>query len=374
MWEMENEHDRFGTPMALMLLPMYTNGCMSSMEGLYFESTPNVPYHFLNQTLLSKKPSAAMRDLPYGSLNVSTGVDRLVQMGVGYYLTISPEAQEQAENEPRLQKLASTKADLEDPSSARTWILYEVYGAAEVTPLLFEPNVITDPGSIERRREEGKESSTLSAREAWIENQLEWYAKQSSLGIPVAADGPKEWPRIENASEDLVQNAIEDPARVARIGYGDNRISFRVENPGSPVIVHEGYFPNWKVEGAQGPYRISPSQMAVIPTTNEVTLYYGRTWVDYAGWFMTIVGLLGALAMWRIDRKMPPLRFARPLGVAKTEVQSEGLQNPIVSQESRDRRGAVEREGTQLPAGDQPTQNADVQPDTSSRKPGPPAE
>ncbi len=38
MWEYEPELDRFGTPMALMLLPMWTHGCIDSMEGLFFES------------------------------------------------------------------------------------------------------------------------------------------------------------------------------------------------------------------------------------------------------------------------------------------------------------------------------------------------
>ncbi|MGH9269285.1 MAG: 6-pyruvoyl-tetrahydropterin synthase-related protein, partial [Acidimicrobiales bacterium] len=38
MWEYEPEQNRYGTPMALMLLPYWTGGCIGSMEGLYFES------------------------------------------------------------------------------------------------------------------------------------------------------------------------------------------------------------------------------------------------------------------------------------------------------------------------------------------------
>jgi hypothetical protein len=34
MWEYEPELVRYGTPMALMLLPHWTHGCIGSMEGL----------------------------------------------------------------------------------------------------------------------------------------------------------------------------------------------------------------------------------------------------------------------------------------------------------------------------------------------------
>ncbi len=53
MWEYSSELDRYGTPMALMLLPHWTDGCIGSMEGLYFEASTTTPYHFINQDELS---------------------------------------------------------------------------------------------------------------------------------------------------------------------------------------------------------------------------------------------------------------------------------------------------------------------------------
>jgi hypothetical protein len=54
MWEYEGDLQRFGTPMALMLLPYFTDGCIGSMEGLYFEASSTTPFHFLNQSALSE--------------------------------------------------------------------------------------------------------------------------------------------------------------------------------------------------------------------------------------------------------------------------------------------------------------------------------
>ena len=60
MWEYSSDLNNYGTPMALMLLPFWTNECIGSMEGLYFEASATTPYHFLNQSELST--SAVRRD------------------------------------------------------------------------------------------------------------------------------------------------------------------------------------------------------------------------------------------------------------------------------------------------------------------------
>ena len=91
-WEYEEELDRYGTPMALMLLPHWTDGCIGSMEGLYFEASATTPFHFLTQVELSTAPSAAQRDLPYGSFDIDRGVHHLQMMGVRYYMATSDKA------------------------------------------------------------------------------------------------------------------------------------------------------------------------------------------------------------------------------------------------------------------------------------------
>jgi hypothetical protein len=94
MWEHEEQHDRYGTPMALMLLPFWTDGCIGSMEGLYFEASTTTPYHFLNQDELSYAPSNAQRDLPYDpgppdQAEFDEGVAHLQMTGVRYYMAIN---------------------------------------------------------------------------------------------------------------------------------------------------------------------------------------------------------------------------------------------------------------------------------------------
>ncbi len=300
MWEFESDLNRFGTTMALQLLPKYTNGCMGSMEGLFFESSPTVPYHFLAASELSKAPSNPMRDIPYRGLDVANGVTKLQLMGVKYYLALSPEAQFQADGEPRLRRVGSVPAADSKEGESREWIAYSVADADIVAPLEYLPNVMTAPKEIKERRNPKKPDSPLSDREAWLENQLKWLDNPENLTTPLAAEGPKEWPRIANADTAVERQKVETSVVVTRIGSDDDNISFHVDQTGVPVVVKASYFPNWKVKGAKGPYRISPNQMAVIPTTNDVTLYYGRNWADWLGFMMTVTGLA---SLWWLRRR-----------------------------------------------------------------------
>src|SRR5439155_16298869 len=120
-WEYESNLDRYGTPMALMLLPYWTNGCIDSMEGLYFESSATTPYHFLNAAELSKAPSNPERNLPYKTLDVAAGVKHLQLMGVRYYMAFSPDALAQAHANPDLKLVAASKP----------WEIFEVKDSAE---------------------------------------------------------------------------------------------------------------------------------------------------------------------------------------------------------------------------------------------------
>jgi hypothetical protein len=286
-WEYESGQDRFGTPMALMLLPFWTDGCIGSMEGLYFESSASVPYHFMNAAELSKAPSNPQRDLPYTGLDVARGIEHLKMMGTRYYLAFSPEATAQADAHPDLTLVGVTGA----------WKAYEVRGAEIVSPLGFRPAVITGGGKGERE---------------WMAVMTDWYQAFTGDEVFLAASGPKEWERVEInevATEEKTIGAnveIEpaarlplDPVQVSGIRTSDNRITFDVDRTGVPVLVKASYFPNWKVSGASGPYRVSPNLMVVIPDSEHVSLYYGRTPVDYLGYLLSIIGIGLAVAWWR---------------------------------------------------------------------------
>ena len=128
MWEYENDRlDTYGTPMAPMLLPFWTDGCIGSMEGLYFEASATTPYHFLNQRALSANCSCAQRDLPYGTgFDIDLGVQQLQLMGVRYYLAFTDAAVAAAGDAPRPHR---------DRRPTTSWHVYLVADSDLVVPL-----------------------------------------------------------------------------------------------------------------------------------------------------------------------------------------------------------------------------------------------
>jgi hypothetical protein len=81
-------------------------------------------------------------------------------------------------------------------------------------------------------------------------------------------------------------------------------MTFTVDEPGKPVLVKTSYFPNWNADGAEGPFRVAPNLMVVVPTQTDVSLTYGRSWVE---WFALAVSLVGVgLVIALLWRGAPP--------------------------------------------------------------------
>ncbi len=305
MWEYEPELDAMGTPMALMLLPYWTDSCIGSSEGLYFESSPTTAAHFMKAGSVSKTPSNPQRGLPYTPLDLkNVGIPRMQMMGDRYYMAISPEAQAQADADQRLVPVAQSQPHqvrYTDGVQERTWKVYEVQGSAVVEPLRTDPVVATGVPDSEG---------------AWKSLAMKgWFADPAHDDVLLASDGPASWARVAappaqpddaDASErfrrlgaevELPRQEIDRTASVSGVHIGNSSLKFDVDQVGVPVLVKVSYFPNWKVKGAHGPYRVTPNFMVVIPTSNHVEMSYGYTWAEGLGWALTLIGLAGAVVL-----------------------------------------------------------------------------
>jgi hypothetical protein len=291
MWEYEKDLDRYGTPMALMLLPFWTEGCIGSMEGLYFETSTTTPYHFLMQDQLSAAPSNAQRDLPYVAgaptqAEFDKGVANLQLFGVRYYLATSDDMKAFADEAPELSEVATSGP----------WTIYEVADVALVEGLAANPVVV-----------EGSEVGG----EVWLDLAVEWFIDPAARDLFAAADGPDGWPRVTMADAlDGLTSGAEPwgpdqpvvPVTVSGIETDTDRVSFNVDRTGVPVLVRTSYFPNWEVSGAEGPWRVTPNLMVVVPTERQVTLTYGTSGPELLGWILTGVGVVLLVVLWRWGR------------------------------------------------------------------------
>jgi len=309
MWEYSAAEQRFGTPEALMDLAYFTGGCIDSMEGMLFESSATTPYHFLNQAELSTAPSDPMLGLPYGPVDIPLGIEHLQLLGVRYFMAFSPEVVTAAEADPSLRLVASSgpwRSPYGSQFLTTTWDVFEVLDAPLVSPLKDLPAVLTGVGQ--------GQSGWLAPSEAWYDDPSRW-------DVELAAGGPSSWPRV--ASGQRTPTVAVTPTRVTDVSETTDTISFHVGRTGAPVLVKTSYFPNWRASGAEGPWRVTPNLMVVVPTSHTVTLTYGGSTVGTMGLVATgggvlllVVGYVGAR---RRRSRRPP--HARPAGPGSPRVR-----------------------------------------------------
>ncbi len=305
MWEYEPGLDQMGTPDALMLLPYWTKGCIGSMEGLYYESSATTPYHFLNVSELSAQPSDPVRGLTYSSSpNVAEGVAHLQMLGVKYFMALTPNVQNQADAVPALQLVSTVGpfAVSETTGSTaatvqRTWKIYKIAGSQMVTPLANQPVVVKGAA---------RNGST------WLRASQQWYLTPKDWDVYEAASGPKSWARVPMSDPSPPRTPL-PPVQVSHISSGTESMSFDVDQTGVPVLIKTSYFPNWQASGAGTVYRVTPNLMVVVPTSHHVTLRYGYTPVDWAGFLLSLLGLVGVAGL--VWFRPPVPRWARRAGI-----------------------------------------------------------
>jgi len=288
VWENNGELNKYGTTMGLMLLPFWTDGCIGSMEGLFFEAAGTTPYHFITAAAMSKQSSNPVRELRYDNNDAAKGVAYMRALGVKYFMGFTPEAVTAASAQPGLMKVAQSGP----------WVIFRVTESDLVVPLSVQPVVVS--------------MASGDPRERWLEIGTSWFQHADEWAALPADAGPQEWQHIDTQIDltrregepgasgrrvDIVtpSQAIEPvalpPLVVSNVEMGQSDVSFSVDKIGVPVLVRVSYFPNWKVDGATGPFRVAPNMMVVIPTSNTVKLHYGSTSLDYMAYLLTFIGI-----------------------------------------------------------------------------------
>ncbi|MCL1587138.1 MAG: hypothetical protein M3092_01885 [Actinomycetia bacterium] len=273
MWEANSDMNRYGTPMSLMLFPFWSEG-HPSMEGLFFESSLTTPFHFLNASEVSQRPSNPVRGLDYRGMDFDRAVKHLAVYDVAYYVSFTPEATE-----------AALDYGLEVLDEAVPWTIFALPDADRVDVATFEPVV-------------------WAGEADFVDAALEWYDDVDNLDVWLVEDGPVEWRRVTSVDQrldSLTPYTVSGTAEITE--FGDMGLSFSTDAVGVPHLVKVSYFPNWTVDGGDGVYRAAPSLMVVVPDSENVTMSFTNRWVENLGMVITVVTITGlgvyAVVAWR---------------------------------------------------------------------------
>jgi hypothetical protein len=266
MWEANSDLNRYGTPMALMLTGYWTEGTHPSMEGLLFESSLTTPFHFINASEVSQRPSNPIPGLPYSRIDFDRAVEHLMLYDVAYYVSWTPEATE-----------AASAWGLQQLAVSEPFTIFALPDAPLVEIADWEPAV-------------------WDGTEGFFEAAVAWYDDVDQLDRWLVEDGPAEWRRIDDVGLSS-RDRITEIGVVTDMVLEDHRISFRTTAVGVPHLVKVSWFPNWRATGADGPYRAAPSLMIVVPTQEEVVLDFVDRLPETGGRVVTAGTLIG-LGVW----------------------------------------------------------------------------
>ena len=161
---------------------------------------------------------------------------------------------------------------------------------------------------------------TGDVKERWLEIGTSWFQHPEDWSAVPVEKGLDTWQRVDVAVDlsrrdgelgvssrrvDIVtpSQAIDlvetKPTKVLNFVLEDSAISFSVDQVGQPILVRMSYFPNWKVSGAKGPFRVAPNMMVVVPTQKDVRLHYGYTKLDIFAYVLTAIGIAVMFMRWR---------------------------------------------------------------------------
>lgn len=308
MVEHGDKLDEFGTPRAFEIIPYWTP--LDTMEGTLMEGSYTAPFHFINQAELSKQPSNAIIGVDYPGLNVPQGISHLQFMNIPYLIAFSDQVKSALALDSRVELLA-------------TFGDYNIY------------RILGCTGYVEVMKNQPVRLKVKQSEWRGIANA--WYLDKQAMQVPLVWDNGEE--ALQQYVEITPEEATSPPVipeqgegRVVGELFENEKLTFDTTAIGQPHWIKISYFPNWHVEGAKGPFLVSPSFMMVIPTQSHVTLYYGRTMANTVGqilevgaWLLLLIISGWRLVLWRRRRRLAGALITTPLASKGPEEEPETL-------------------------------------------------
>lgn len=275
MWEPNSDLNKYGTPMVLMTIPMFTHH--TSMEGLYFDSSITTPFHFIAVSGLAERPSNPVGGLSYINGNFDKGMRMMNDLGIDYFIAYTEKIKDKADRAIELELIADTE-------------VFKIYDVnSQKVELITKSLLNFDSPSFKSRISSSliKDFNDQSFFDLAVENFL----NDSNFKV------------IENL--DFLDYDSQDYTRlkITNLNIDNEQITFTTNKVNYPHLIKVSYFPNWQIKEGYGPYRVSPSFIAVVPTSSNVKLVFETGFYEKILDTVSIISLGLALFLFRKKHK-----------------------------------------------------------------------
>ncbi len=294
-------HNNAGTTRAFESLPLFSG--RSTLEGLYMQSSISAPFVFYLQAEISEQSSQPFPQYRYPNVDLASSIEHLKLFNVRDFIVASTEIRKRIEAFPefRLKKVIPPYSIYELTTNTNRYVV----------PLEFEP--------------------VLCGEKDWKGASFRWFQSYGlNRGVHLVFDPDSQ---VKRSRFKIAVGAFPFPINTSnregdvksmslpRIPVGrtcsvteeirDEEIIIKTSDPGVPLLIKVSYHPNWRVEGADRIYLISPSFMLIYPDCQDVRLLFGKTIWDYAGYALTcgVFFILLMMGIFQIKK-----RFLRKTG------------------------------------------------------------
>lgn len=270
VYEHSSLHNSFGSVRAFESLPLFSG--RATLEGLYMQASPSAPFVFYVQSEVSKEQSCPFRQYHCTTIDFGRAKRHLELFNVRDLILVSPEAKAAIRGEPSY-SFRKTVGDYEMWRLTRDEYDY-------VVPLRYEPVVYFT--------------------QDWKTDSYRWFMRDDLSGVHLVFNLYPHRSGKERLLFKAAANSLENVEMIP-IDVGSCRVRETILNDeilietnwiGKPLLVKVSYHPNWRVEGAERIYLVSPAFMLIYPDREHVRLYYAAGLPERGGAVLTGIGLL----------------------------------------------------------------------------------
>ena len=268
MWEPNSDLNKYGTPMVLMTIPMFTDH--QSVEGLYFDSSITTPFHFLTVSGVAERPSNPVGGLTYINGEFDKGFRLMEDLGVDYFIAYTSSIKDKANKDENFNFLFSNE-------------VFNVYSINTEKVELVGDNlyIFESPDFYERLR---NAVLRVGSEQSFFESAYKSFKDELNYKI------------IENYDESYADPSDKNTTLlISDLNIQNDLITFKTNKPNQLHLIKVSYFPNWKIKNGYGPFRISPSFMAVVPKDELVEIKFEASNVEKSLNYLSIFTLFSAL-------------------------------------------------------------------------------
>ncbi len=271
--EYSSEHERAGSIRMYEMLPFFTG--RGTLEGVYNQASLNTHAVYYVASELGERSPNPFRHVEFSEFDIEAALAHLRLFATDTVVALSH----------KLQRALEARADVVPLGRVRPYALYRLEQPVRyVEPLACAP--------------------LRSPEQGWRERAQRWFATKPLPCAPLVFDDrAREFEREPDGWLPPPSRPLE-PGVSVRESLAPEELRIRTDRVGHPLLVKVSWHPRWKAEGADGPYRVSPALMLVVPRERDVTLRYGPNWADHAGRSMSACAILGFVAA-AVARRRP---------------------------------------------------------------------